>query len=219
MCAKQKKELTIRSFGTNEDLGSCLGFSEGFARAFPNEDPSSQYVKSCVWYNSAETKVILAEYKNEIVGGLLLFVPSHTAQLLPFMSAARHLNFEGLKFSCAEIFALWNASVTAGWGLGYFLLKTGLALTTKKGVEKTFYFAPDHNVRLAYKLGFRPFHQIRGNVSYPNNNMVHLFEYAAHSFAISQNEHEAMKELAEAGHLVKNEQILGNHFEIHYNLG
>lgn len=225
--AKQYKKIKIKSFKASEDVLSCMKFFEGHAKVIKNINNS--FINNNQWFGSKHIYGILAEYQGEEIGGLLLFHPFDQKKIFPFeelmlgTTTNYQLSSDDLTPPCAELFAVWNTENTSGWGISFLLLKAGLALSYKLGIERTYYVIAEYNLRLAEKIGLVPLKYQGANIfniikTSFSETKVFICYFNPNDVACESNGMESILEIAKRGEFTTNESVLGSHFEIEYEI-
>ena len=107
----------------------------------------------------------------------------------------------------------------AGLGLSYVLLKAGVALSAKLGLEKTYYLVSEYNLRLAQKIGLQAVKKDGVDVHFVFDHVqpitrTYLCEYNHRASATN----EGIDELLEKGSTIITEKVLGIELEVDYRL-
>ena len=223
--AKQTKKIKIKSFKASDDVLSSVVFFEGYGRVLNKMSHSSTDYQQ--WFGSENLYGVLAEYNNEIIGGLLLFYPEKQNIIFPFEKLIKgaitnyQLDSKKLIPPCAEMFAVWNSNTASGWGLSYFLLKAGLGLAMNLKLDRTYYLIAEYNIRMAERLGLEPLKQngvgIYNIISTSfSETKVYLYFFELTSTLGNQNTIEPIIEIAKNNPFITTETVLGSAFEIEY---
>jgi len=225
--AKDSLKLKIRSFEAVVDLGSCLSFAEGYINVLAGHGINIVYVNRYDWCTSPNIFGIIAEYNEKVVGGILLYKCKGDECVFPFNEIALlkddKSNIDSDCENSAELFALWHSKETSGWGLSYLLIKAGIALSLRLGIEKTMYLVADYNSRMIDKLGLEPVRKNEKNVTFDIKVMsmiekAHLYQFLnQNGLSENMNLNPSYTLSKEPKHTVI-EYVLGNQFEIEYNI-
>ena len=220
------KNLKVTSFTANRDMAACLEFSEGYIKILSDQGFGNAYINKHDWMQTEGVFGVLAEYNNEVIGGVMLFVPQKNENFPYEEVTGAPKKKKNVKSSThpegtAELFALWHANHVAGWGLSYILLKAGLALSVTLGIKKTLYLAAEFNLRLIDKLGFLPEIKNEAPITFifqenTVKSKITLYGFSCEDAMFAGNQKMEIKELASARNLHKIEIVLSRRLEIDY---
>lgn len=219
------KKLVVKSFEASKDMASCLTFAEGYVGILVGQGINNSYVGKLEWIYTPGVWGIMAETTSgEAVGGILLYV-SEEGSTLPFEDIVGKEKM-GFWFDKTfdrkeggELFAVWNSKKTAGMGLSYVLLKAGVALATKLGLQRTYYLVSEYNLRLVQRIGLEvvkkdgiDVHFVFDHVQPISRNYLCVYENK------ENDPNQTINDLVEKGNLIRSENVLGVELEVDYRL-
>ena len=222
------KKLKINTFEASRDMASCLDFSEGYFKILADQGMNSTYMTSHTWMQTEGIYGVLVSHDEKIIGGIILCVPNGNARF-PYeelTEPAKRNNKKRIPSQpegTCELFALWNSTDVAGWGLSYILIKSGLALAYKLGLKKALYLAAEYNMRLIDKLGFQVEHKDGLPVFYTFQESslktkIYLNYFFTEDDRFARNQKEEIRELANSVISHKLETVLSKKLDIEYNI-
>jgi hypothetical protein len=221
---KSTKKLVIKTFEAAGDMASSLTFAEGYVGVLVGQGLNNSYVGKLEWISTPGVMGVVAEIEEEeIVGGLLLFLPQEDERLpLEEIVGSDKMGFwfrEGFnRKDVGELFAVWNSKKMAGLGLSYVLLKAGVALGAKLGRQRIYFLVSEYNLRLAQRIGMHVVKREGMDVHFVFDHIQPVIRTYLCEYDYTENSNDLLDGLKEKGAMVIIEKVLGLELEVDYRI-
>ncbi|RZK78264.1 MAG: hypothetical protein EOO85_06745 [Pedobacter sp.] len=224
--------LKVRAFRAIEDEDSCSRFAAGHAKVLLDYGVTKVTSSSTDWFYNPAVYVIVAELEEtgEIVGGVRVHIADGITRL-PMEDAVYvvdqkvyELVNNYIENGTAELCGLWNSKITAGWGIGsYVLMRAGISLIPKLKLESLFALCAPHTLKISIEKGFEVETSIgnKGTFIYPKLDLIAtsiiIKDPGLLSLALPA-EREIITELRENPTLLQKDFNFQKNLDITYNL-
>lgn len=175
--------LTVRAFRAIDDLDSCMRFAHGHAKVLLDYGVTKVTSSSNDWFYNSAVYVIVAELEEtgEIIGGVRVHIADGVTRL-PMEDAVYIVDRkvyglidQYLENGTAELCGLWNSKITAGWGIGsYVLMRAGISLVPQLNLGSLFALCAPHTLKISIEKGFEVETSIgnEGTFIYPKLDLI-----------------------------------------------
>jgi hypothetical protein len=175
--------IDFQFFHAIRDFPTCTRFREGHVNVLKAYNITNITTNNDNWMaNPGAYGIVALERESQnVVGGIRIHLssPQHSLpveQAIGKMdprihSLVEHMREEG---PVAELCALWNDRMVAGWGISLLLTRAGIAISGLIGVKTLMGICADYTLPMFQRVGFVVNNQLgtEGTFPYPNQDYL-----------------------------------------------